>query len=122
MPVCAEKVLSIQRVSLLHIKKSNMGRRVVARVSAQTASGESLLARITSPLIGRLTAGSREFTSREREIASLVRDGRTSKEIAERLCLTIKAVDFHRMNLRKKLGIGGSTQSLTARLLDLEQP
>ena len=83
---------------------------------------ESLLARVTSPLIGRLTAGSREFTSREREIASLVRDGRTSKEIAERLCLTIKAVDFHRMNLRKKLGIGGSTQSLQARLLDLEQP
>jgi DNA-binding CsgD family transcriptional regulator len=83
---------------------------------------ESLLARVTSPLIGRLAAGSREFTSREREIASLVRDGRTSKEIAERLCLTIKAVDFHRMNLRKKLGIGGSTQSLQARLLDLEQP
>jgi DNA-binding CsgD family transcriptional regulator len=82
---------------------------------------ESLLNRVTSPLIGRLTASNREFTPREREIASLVVDGRTSKEIAERLCLTIKAVDFHRMNLRKKLRMGGSTQTLQARLLDLEQ-
>src|SRR5271157_179940 len=81
---------------------------------------ESLITRITSPLIGKLTAHSREFTPREREIASLVLDGRTSKEIAERLGLTIKAVDFHRMNLRKKLGIGGSTQSLQSRLLESE--
>jgi DNA-binding CsgD family transcriptional regulator len=82
---------------------------------------ESLLNRITSPLIGRLTAQHREFTPREREIATLIAEGRTSKEIAEHLCLTIKAIDFHRMNLRKKLRMGGSTQSLQARLLDLEQ-
>jgi DNA-binding CsgD family transcriptional regulator len=82
---------------------------------------ESLLNRITSPLIGRLTAQNREFTPREREIASLVAEGRTSKEIAGRLCLTIKAVDFHRMNLRRKLRMEGSTQSLQTRLLELEQ-
>lgn len=82
---------------------------------------ESLLARITSPLIGRLTAQNREFTPREREIASLIAEGRTSKEIAEHLCLTVKAVDFHRMNLRRKLRMGGSSQSLQARLLELEQ-
>lgn len=82
---------------------------------------ESLLNRITSPLIGRLTAQNREFTPREREIASLVAEGRTSKEIAGRLCLTIKAVDFHRMNLRRKLRMEGTTQSLQARLLELEQ-
>ena len=82
----------------------------------------SLLNRITSPLFGRLTAQNGQFTPREREIASLVAEGRTSKEIAERLCLTIKAVDFHRMNLRRKLRMGGSSQSLQARLLDLERP
>jgi DNA-binding CsgD family transcriptional regulator/PAS domain-containing protein len=82
---------------------------------------ESLLNRITSPLIGRLTAQNRQFTPREREIASLVAEGRTSKEIAGRLCLTIKAVDFHRMNLRRKLRMEGTTQSLQARLLELEQ-
>ena len=82
---------------------------------------ESLLNRITSPLIGRLAAQNREFTPREREIALLVVDGRTSKEIAERLCLTIKAVDFHRMNLRKKLRMEGPGQSLQARLMDMNE-
>jgi DNA-binding CsgD family transcriptional regulator len=104
---------------------------VIARLKERLADSEhladlvlleSLLNRITSPLIGRLTAQHGEFTPREREIASLIAEGRTSKEIAEHLCLTIKAVDFHRMNLRRKLRMGGSTQSLQARLLDLEQP
>ncbi len=53
-----------------------------------------------------------------RSPTGLVPGGRTSREIAERLCLTIKAVDFHRMNLRKKLGIDGSTRSLQSRLLE----
>lgn len=83
---------------------------------------EAQLGRITSPLIGRLTARNRDFTPREREIACFVAEGMTSKEIAERLCLTIKAVDFHRMNLRRKLGMGGSAQTLQARLLELENP
>jgi DNA-binding CsgD family transcriptional regulator len=83
---------------------------------------EDRLARITSPLMSRLSTGHREFTSREREIAALVIEGKTSKEIAERLCLTIKAVDFHRMNLRKKLRMSNSGQSLQARLTELEQP
>ncbi|HET6451894.1 MAG TPA: LuxR C-terminal-related transcriptional regulator [Spirochaetia bacterium] len=82
---------------------------------------ESRVNRITSPLINRLTSQNRQFTPREREIASLVAEGRTSKEIADRLYLTIKAVDFHRMNLRRKLRIEGSAKSLQARLLELEQ-
>jgi DNA-binding CsgD family transcriptional regulator len=83
---------------------------------------ENRLARITSPLMSRLSTGHREFTSREREIAALVMEGKTSKEIAEHFCLTIKAVDFHRMNLRKKLRMANSGQSLQARLSELEQP
>jgi len=103
---------------------------VIARLKDRLASSEHLadiellerqLTRITSPLIGRLAVQNREFTPREREIASLIAEGRTSKEIAERLCLTVKAVDFHRMNLRRKLHMGGCSQSLQGRLLELEQ-
>jgi DNA-binding CsgD family transcriptional regulator len=102
---------------------------VIARLKERLSSTEHLadvelleaqLNRITSPLIGRLTAQNRDFTPREREIASLIAEGRTSKEIAERLCLTIKAVDFHRMNLRRKLRMGGSAKTLQSRLLELE--
>jgi hypothetical protein len=31
-------------------------------------------------------------------------------------------VDFHRMNLRKKLRMGGSSQSLQARLIEMNDP
>jgi DNA-binding CsgD family transcriptional regulator len=88
---------------------------------AEVEELESRLRRISSPLLARLAAVSQDFTLREREIATMIREGRTSKEIAERLCLTIKAVDFHRMNLRRKLRIKGSGQSLAARLAELDE-
>lgn len=45
------------------------------------------------------------LTSREREILKLVADSLTSKEIAERLGLSIKTVQNHRTSLMKKLGV-----------------
>jgi DNA-binding CsgD family transcriptional regulator len=83
---------------------------------------DSRLRRIASPLMGRLATFNQEFTPREREIAAMISEGKTSKEIAERLCLTTKAVDFHRMNLRKKLHMAGASQSLAARLSELDEP
>jgi DNA-binding CsgD family transcriptional regulator len=82
---------------------------------------EGRLAKITSPLMRRLSSGHKEFTQREREIAELLLEGKTSKEIAEHFCLTVKAVDFHRMNLRKKLRMGNSGQSLQSRLAEFAE-
>ncbi len=90
--------------------------------AAEVEELEARLQRVSSPLLARLAATRPEFTPREREIAVMVSEGRTSKEIAERLCLTIKAVDFHRMNLRRKLGMGGSARSLASRLSELDGP
>ena len=70
--------------------------------------------------MSRLSIREAHFTSREREIAAMIMEGKTSKEIAERLSLSIKAVDFHRMNLRKKLRMGDSSQSLQSKLAELE--
>jgi DNA-binding CsgD family transcriptional regulator len=81
---------------------------------------EDKLGRITSPLMSRLSVRDAHFTAREREVAALIMDGKTTKEIAERLSLTIKAVDFHRMNLRRKLRMQDPTQSLQSRLAELE--
>jgi DNA-binding CsgD family transcriptional regulator len=45
------------------------------------------------------------ITPRELQVANLVKEGKTSKEIAEFLHTTERTVVAHRANLRKKLGL-----------------
>ncbi len=45
------------------------------------------------------------LSTREREVLQLLAEGRTSREIAERLGISFKTVDIHRSNLKKKLDI-----------------
>jgi DNA-binding CsgD family transcriptional regulator len=45
------------------------------------------------------------LTAREQEILNLILDGLSLKEIAGKLGVSYKAVDFHRGNLYRKLGI-----------------
>ena len=46
-----------------------------------------------------------ELTPRERRVATLIRDGLTSREIANQLHLALVTVNTHRDSIRKKLGI-----------------
>ena len=46
------------------------------------------------------------LTPRERQIALLIKEDYMSKEIADRLAITKKTVDYHRANIRKKLNLG----------------
>lgn len=45
------------------------------------------------------------LTEREREILLYLARGRTNREIAEILCISLKTVDFHKGNLMRKLEI-----------------
>ena len=45
------------------------------------------------------------LTSREQEVVRLLAEGRTVKEVAHDLCLSIKTVDAHKLNLMRKLNI-----------------
>lgn len=56
------------------------------------------------------------LSPREREIAVQVRNGRTSKEIAELLAISAATVERHRHNIRKKLRIANRGVSLAGLL------
>ncbi|UYO64660.1 helix-turn-helix transcriptional regulator [Acetobacterium wieringae] len=59
------------------------------------------------------------FTVREIEVSMLIIQGKSTKEIAESLFISNKAINFHRSNIRRKLGITNSKVSLKSSLLDL---
>ncbi|MBQ9881164.1 MAG: response regulator transcription factor [Synergistes sp.] len=44
------------------------------------------------------------LSAREKEILSLISDGKSAKEISEKLCISRSTVDVHRRNLMQKLG------------------
>ena len=66
---------------------------------------ESGLQEIISPFAQKLASRYMHITPREMQVANLVKEGKTSKEIAEVLCTTERTVVAHRANLRKKLGL-----------------
>lgn len=46
-----------------------------------------------------------ELTLRQREVLQLVAEGRSLKEIASILCLSVKTVEFHKTRIAKQLGL-----------------
>ncbi len=66
------------------------------------------LAEITRPFAARLSAPSQAgpaLTRRELEVAGYIRVGKTTDQIAELLHISRSAVEFHRGNIRRKLGL-----------------
>jgi DNA-binding CsgD family transcriptional regulator len=78
---------------------------------------ETNLREITSPFLRNLNAS--HFTPRELEIIQLLKEGRTSKEIAELLHITFQGVELHRHRIRKKLGLNKKKTNLQAYLFSL---
>lgn len=58
---------------------------------------------IMAPFLNRIRQ--LNFTPKEIEVASLIRDGKTTKEIAEIMGVATSAIDSHRNNIRTKLGL-----------------
>jgi len=53
---------------------------------------------------------SKTLTKREKEIISLVVDGFSNKEIADKLCISIRTVDSHKNNIMQKLSLKSSVE------------
>jgi PAS domain S-box-containing protein len=63
---------------------------------------ENHLNNIMSPFMSRLTAKYIRFSPREKQVASLIKDGMTTKDIASILNISVNSVDIYRQNIRKK--------------------
>lgn len=93
---------------------------VAAATELAAAAGSKPLLQRADKVLGALDNQHREtrLTRQERKIAGLALRGRSNRDIAEELFLTVRTVEFHLSNVYRKLGISGRRELsavLTAR-------
>ena len=79
------------------------------------------LSEIISPFLQRFANAKILLTPQEMQVAGLVKDGKTSKEIADVLNVSETTVNFHRKNLRVKFGLRNKQTNLRSYLLSISQ-
>jgi len=114
-----QKVLSnIRQLVLPYVDKLKTA-RLKPREKTLVDIVEAHLNDIVSPLLQRLSSAKLVLTPQEIQVAALVKEGKSSKEIAGILHVSPTTVNFHRKNLRKKFNLSNTRQNLRAYLLSL---
>lgn len=111
--------VNVDRLVLPYVEQLLQG-RLSEKQQTLTEVIDTNLRDIVSPFLRSLTTVHTMLTPQEIEVANLVRSGRSSKEIAEVLGISVSGVDFHRKKLRQKLGLTNSAKNLRSYLLSLE--
>lgn len=114
-----DKVLSnVQAFVLPYIDKLRRS-RLDTKAMAYVDITESNLMDIISPFSRKISSKYRHLTLKEIQIANFIKEGKTSKEIADLLNVSKSAVDIHRYRLRNKLGLNKVKANLRSHLATL---
>jgi PAS domain S-box-containing protein len=81
---------------------------------------ESNMKEIVSPFVTKLSSRFLSLTPTEIQVASLIKDGKTSKEIASLIHASENTVRSHRFHIRSKLGIKNKKVNLRSYLHSLQ--
>lgn len=79
------------------------------------------LQQVVNPFLQNISSRFTAFTPREIQIANLIKEGKTSKEIADFINTAPRSVEFHRNNIRRKVGLKGKKTNLRSFLLSLAE-
>jgi len=80
---------------------------------------EENLRELTSSFGASLTRRSLSLTPRETDICGMIRNGLSSKEIAQLLRISVSVVENYRHSIRKKLGLANKRANLATYLRSL---
>ena len=101
--------------SIERLKKSELDPNQISFVNIL----ESNLQEVVSPFVSKLSSSFFNLSPTEIKVASLVRDGRTTKEIADLLHLSENTILTHRYHIRSKLGLKNRKANLRSYLRTL---
>ena len=107
MPDKAEYVVqTIQAGARGYVLKDASARDIITVINTVMAGGvcysQELARYLTEPLLP-----AQMLTPREREILQTIAAGKSSKIIADEFDLSVRIVETHRLNIKRKLGIDG---------------
>lgn len=99
-------VQAIQAGARGYVLKDAPARDIITAIDTVMAGGvyysEGLARHLSAPLLP-----AQLLTPREREILQAIAAGKSSKAIANDLDLSVRTVETHRLNIKRKLGIDG---------------
>jgi DNA-binding NarL/FixJ family response regulator len=103
-----------------YLLKDTEPANLIAAVRA-ASRGESLLAPAVTERLSALAAGTASMdgtalNEREKEVLALLAQGARNKEIAERMFITPKTVEYHLSHIFEKLGVSNRTEAVRVAL------
>lgn len=110
------KVTDKFKLAVQPILNQLRGESLPHKVAGLLNSLEMQLEKISSEYGGNVFKISHLLTFRELRICELINSGLSSKEIGEILGISPQTIFFHRSNIRKKLGLTGSSGDLASYL------
>src|SRR4029077_20526511 len=103
-----------------YIVKSDSDRNLIIAVEALANPKSFFTPRVTEVILGRFNSGepvkevpdliNERLTGREREIIQMIAEGKSSKEVASLLGISVKTAETHRANVMRKLEIHSISQ------------
>ena len=92
---------------------------IISAIEAVAANGSYFSSGVTEALLqkGQKQNAVVPLTTREQAVLLLVAQGRSNKDVAGELDISVRTVETHRKNIKKKLGIG-TTAGLTRYVID----
>ena len=118
--VVEEKILFNLRQLIEPVLEKLKNGRLTERQKNLLDTLESNLTEITSPFARRFSNSFMKLTPTEIQVANFIRQGKTTKEIAEMLNLSPKTIEFHRDNIRTKIGIKNKKINLRTHLMSIQ--